>query len=100
LQKVLDGIKQFAIMNTYKANNEKHRRDKMNNVIKFKATEIKKAGRQGVEAWVDGELSIVILYRENGNYAILFCNGDEITSQVTNGLNSVTAVYARIAKEI
>jgi hypothetical protein len=29
LQKALDGIKQFAIMNTYKANNEKHRRDKM-----------------------------------------------------------------------
>ena len=72
----------------------------MNNVIKFKATEIKKAGRDGLEVWADGELSIVVAYRPNGNYAILFCNGDEVTSQVLNGLNSVAAVYARIAKEI
>jgi hypothetical protein len=72
----------------------------MNNVIKFKATEIKKAGREGVEVWAEGESSIVVLYRPNGNYAIMFCNGDEVTSQVTNGLNSVAAVYARIAKAI
>ena len=72
----------------------------MSNVIKFKAAEIKKAGRDGLEVWANGELSIVVLYRANGNYAIMFCNGDEITSQVTNGLNSVAAVYARIAKEI
>lgn len=72
----------------------------MNTVTKFKATEIKKAGRDGVEVWSEGELSVVVLYRANGNYAIVFFNGDEVTSQVTNGLNSVAAVYARLAKEI
>jgi hypothetical protein len=32
---VLDGVKQFAILNTYKANNEINRRDKMNRMTEM-----------------------------------------------------------------
>ena len=72
----------------------------MKNVIKLTATQIKAAGREGIEVWKDGELCVEVAYHHMGNYSLYFYNGDELVRQITNGLNSVASVYARLAKEI
>jgi hypothetical protein len=72
----------------------------MKKLIKLTATQIKAAGRNGIEVWSDGVLCAEVAYNHMGNYSLYFYNGDELASKVTNGLNSVASVYARLAKEI